>query len=139
MTEPKQRVLFVCFGNACRSQMAEGFARAYGKDVLEAASAGIAPASMIPVITLQVMEEKNINLDGQFPKAIVDVDPASFALVMNLSGFDMPRDLAVPVRKWDVPDPMGRNTDFHRQVRDQIEMLVMGLILELRRNNVRGK
>ena len=41
----KTRVLFVCIGNACRSQMAEGFARAYGSDVLVPASAGLAPAS----------------------------------------------------------------------------------------------
>ena len=47
MTEaPSTRlhVLFVCIGNSCRSQMAEAFARAYGRDVLVAASAGLAPA-----------------------------------------------------------------------------------------------
>ena len=43
-----QRVLFVCVGNACRSQMAEGFARAYGKDVMVPESAGLAPAMTVP-------------------------------------------------------------------------------------------
>ena len=36
----KKRVLFVCIGNSCRSQMAEAFARAYGRDVIDAHSAG---------------------------------------------------------------------------------------------------
>ncbi|MGI8990585.1 MAG: arsenate reductase ArsC, partial [Bryobacteraceae bacterium] len=38
-----KRVLFVCIGNCCRSQMAEGFANTYGRDVLAAGSAGLAP------------------------------------------------------------------------------------------------
>jgi arsenate reductase len=44
----RQRVLFVCVGNACRSQMAEAFARAYGSDVLVPASAGFIPAAKVP-------------------------------------------------------------------------------------------
>jgi arsenate reductase len=43
----KKRVLFVCLGNSCRSQMAEAFARAYGSDVLEARSAGVSPSTII--------------------------------------------------------------------------------------------
>ena len=44
----KKRVLFVCIGNACRSQMAEAFARAYGSDILTVRSAGLAPAARCP-------------------------------------------------------------------------------------------
>ena len=66
----KKRVLFVCIGNACRSQMAEGFARTYGDDVLIAASAGVAPAVKIPSDTIRAMEEKNIDIRDQFPKAL---------------------------------------------------------------------
>ena len=44
---PKTRVLFICIGNSCRSQMAEGFARRYGDDVILPASAGLSPAFMI--------------------------------------------------------------------------------------------
>ena len=39
----KRRVLFVCIGNSCRSQVAEAFARAYGSDVMEVQSAGVSP------------------------------------------------------------------------------------------------
>src|SRR5579859_5964873 len=64
----KKRVLFVCIGNACRSQMAEAFARTYGSDILIAHSAGLAPAGAMPPLTRQTLSEKQISTDGQFPK-----------------------------------------------------------------------
>ena len=56
MTKPK-RVLFVCIGNSCRSQMAEAFARAYGRDVVAPASAGVYPANVIAPDTMRAMAE----------------------------------------------------------------------------------
>ena len=43
---PKKRVLFVCIGNSCRSQMAEAFAQAYGADIMEVQSAGVSPGHL---------------------------------------------------------------------------------------------
>src|ERR1700682_6833223 len=51
----KKRVLFVCIGNSCRSQMAEAFARAYGADIMEAQSAGVNPATYIAPLTRQTL------------------------------------------------------------------------------------
>lgn len=129
----KDRVLFVCIGNACRSQMAEAFARRYGSDVMDVASAGLAHASHIPVETLQVMEEKNIPLDGHYPKGLDDVEFSTFDLVVNLSGVPLPPNLTMAVREWEVPDPVAKKIDFHRKIRDMIETQVMKLILDLRR------
>jgi arsenate reductase len=129
----KDRILFVCIGNACRSQMAEGFARRYGSDVMEAASAGLAHAMHIPDETLQVMEEKNIPLDGQYPKGLDEVEFSSFDLVVNMSGVPLPPKLTMAVREWEVPDPVAKRIEFHRKVRDMIETQVMKLILDLRR------
>jgi len=56
----RKRVLFVCLGNSCRSQMAEAFARAYGSDVLIAASAGLTPASGVAADTSRAMAEKGL-------------------------------------------------------------------------------
>src|SRR5271165_2238746 len=64
----KMRVLFVCIGNSCRSQMAEGFARAYGADVMAVQSAGLSPAVMVSPLTKTVLAERNIHIDDQFPK-----------------------------------------------------------------------
>jgi arsenate reductase (thioredoxin) len=128
----KRRVLFVCIGNSCRSQMAEGFARKYGSDVMEALSAGTAPASIVQPLTQQVMEEKNISLDGQYPKHVSTFDLSTFDLIINMSGYRLPGRPSVEVREWTVVDPVGRSEDVYTAVRDDIEAAVMRLILELR-------
>ena len=66
----KTRVLYVCIGNSCRSQMAEGFAHKYGHDVMIAASAGLAPAIDVAQNTIRTMDEKDINVRDHFPKTI---------------------------------------------------------------------
>jgi arsenate reductase len=126
-----QRVLFVCLGNACRSQMAEGFARAYGKDVMTPESAGLAPAMAVPLETKQTMAEKNLDISGQFPKPVSTFPNGHFDRVVNMSGYPLAR---YPMAtEWNVRDPIGGTADEYRAVRDQIEHLVMNLILELRR------
>ena len=128
-----KRVLFLCIGNSCRSQMAEGFAARYGSDVLQPVSAGLSPASIVQPLTKQVMEEKNININHQYPKDLASVDPASFDIIINMSGRKMPSRGPVEVRDWRVEDPIGKEESVYLAVRDQIEMQVMNLILQLRR------
>jgi arsenate reductase (thioredoxin) len=128
-----KKVLFVCIGNSCRSQMAEGFARKYGSDVLEPSSAGFAPANIVQPLTKKVMEAKNINIDDQFPKNLDQVGVAQFDLIINISGNKLPDRLPVEVREWTVEDPIGQSEDTYVQVRDQLENQVMGLILDLRK------
>jgi len=132
VSEPK-RILFVCIGNACRSQMAEAFARAHGSDVLVASSAGVFPARALPPDTLRAMKEKNLDLSGQVPKSVVDLDGAKFDLILNMSGFPLPPMGGAIMRDWEVPDPIGMDYKGHCAVRDRIERLVRNLILELRR------
>src|SRR2546428_11597948 len=66
----KKRVLFGCIGNSCRSQMAEGFARAYGSDVMVARSAGLSPATVIAPLTRQGVAERKFRLDDHFPEGL---------------------------------------------------------------------
>jgi len=126
------RVLFVCLGNAIRSQMAEGFARCYGADVMVARSAGLSPATSIVPLTRKVMSEKNIDLGDVMPKGISDHGGEQFDLVINLSGYPIPNDVRSPVREWKVNDPLGQKEQAYREAADQIERLVMDLVLELR-------
>jgi len=128
-----RKVLFVCVGNSCRSQMAEGFARTYGRDVIEAASAGLCAASAVAAETIQAMSEKNIDLSAYSPKSLRSLSTRTFDLAVNLSGFALPDVAAGEVIEWEIPDPVGCGIETHRQVRDQIENRVMGLILDLRR------
>jgi len=115
--------------------MAEGFARKYGSDVMEAASAGLFPAPIVQPLTKKVMEEKNINLDDQFPKSLDQVDVPSFDMIINMSGSKLPSTMPIEIREWKVEDPIGKTEDVYIAVRDQLEMAVMRLILELRRGD----
>ncbi len=126
------RVLFVCLGNSCRSQMAEAFARALGAGVWEVESAGLMPATIIAPPVRDVMAEKKIDLGDQFPKPVEWMRSLTFDLVVNMSGYPLPETIAGPVRDWRVDDPIGQSGKVYRRVRDQIEGLVKGLLEELR-------
>ena len=134
MSYQPQRVLFVCVGNACRSQMAEAFARAYGADVIIPASAGLAPANQVMPDTIRAMREKNLNVRDHFPKDLRHMLRLQFDLLVNLSGRPLP-DYDAPIREWDVADPVAMSYKDHCAARDEIERLVMGLISELRRES----
>jgi arsenate reductase len=129
----KPRVLFVCVGNSCRSQMAEAFARLYGSDVMVPASAGLAPAYIIAPDTMDAMAEKHIDLRDHFPKSIRHLGRSQFDVVINMSGRRMPEQITAPVIDWDVADPVSLTYKEHCEVRDYIERLVMNFVLELRR------
>jgi arsenate reductase (thioredoxin) len=127
----KKRVLFVCIGNSCRSQMAEAFARAYGSDILDAESAGVSPATYIAPLTKQTLGERNLTIDDHFPKGLDHFRHQHFDVVINMSG--VPVGLAGGrVIQWTVPDPIGHTESYYRGVATQIEGLVMRLIMELR-------
>jgi arsenate reductase len=128
----RKRVLFVCLGNSCRSQMAEAFAGAYGADVLIPASAGLTPAMSIAPDTMRAMEEKGLDLRDHFPKGLRLLNRATFDLVINISGYELPASVTAPIRIWDVPDPICLDYPEHCLVRDQIEGLVRDLVTELR-------
>ena len=119
--------------------MAEGFARRYGSDVMEVASAGVGPAPIIQPLTYKVMADKNISLDGQFPKDLLSLHDQDFDLVVNMSGYKVLPTLAPDIREWKVRDPIGQPEEVYVEVRDDIEMRVMRLILELRRAAQTGK
>jgi arsenate reductase len=128
-----KKVLFLCIGNSCRSQMAEGFARRYGSDVMKPLSAGFAPATIVQPLTKKVMEAKNINIDEQFPKDLSQIDVQQLDLIVNMSGNRLPERTPVEVQEWLVEDPIGQSEEVYVAVRDQLEHQVMRLILELRR------
>lgn len=128
-----KRVLFLCIGNSCRSPMAEGFAKCYGSDVMQAQSAGLSPAAIIQPLTKKVMEEKNININSLYPKDVTAVDLRSFDLIINMSGRKLPGNAKAELQDWNVEDPIGRDESVYVAVRDKIEMMVMRLILELRK------
>ncbi len=130
----KKKVLFVCVGNCCRSQMAEGFAAHYGGDVLVAESAGLVPAGVVVEETVRSMTQKNIDISGQYSKPLRVDATREYDLIVNMSGFSLPEAVRAPTVAWVVPDPIGQSSQVYAQVRDQIEALVLRLISDFRQN-----
>jgi arsenate reductase len=131
----RTKVLFLCFGNACRSQMAEAIARNIAADVIEATSAGLVPFGEIPSTTLTVLVERGFTAEGQTSKPLRPEDLSAADLVINMSGrtgasiFSEPTP---PFEDWDVGDPYGSNLTVYRVIRDQIEARVEELAQRLR-------
>ena len=130
---PRPRVLFLCIGNSCRSQMAEGFARAYGADVMEPLSAGLYPAAIIAPLTKKVMLEKNIDISAHFPKSLDAIPSGPVHTVINMSGYSVPMPQGATLEEWKVQDPIGLSEETFREVANDIEQRVMRLVLALRR------
>jgi protein-tyrosine-phosphatase len=111
--------------------MAEGLAKKYGSDVMIVASAGLAPIHRIDPLSIQVMQERNIDISDAFPKGPDEVDAQSFDLIVNMSGQRLPT-LRVPMEEWNIPDPIGQDEQTFRKAADLLEQQVMRLVLQLR-------
>ena len=85
MPEPALKILFLCTGNSCRSQMAEGWARHLKGDVIEAYSAGIEKHGMNPH-AVQAMAEAGVDISKQYSKTLQDIGPVPFDYVVTVCG-----------------------------------------------------
>src|ERR1017187_3270365 len=81
----KMKVLFLCTGNSCRSQMAEGWARQLKGDVMEAYSAGIEKHGMNPH-AVKVMAEAGVDISKQYSKTTAELGPVQFDYVVTVCG-----------------------------------------------------
>ena len=77
----KLKVLFLCTGNSCRSQMAEGWARHLKADVIEAYSAGIETRGLNPS-AVKVMAEAGVDIAGHHSKHLDELKNVDFDCVM---------------------------------------------------------
>jgi arsenate reductase len=136
----KLKVLFLCTGNSCRSQMAEGWARALKSDVIEAYSAGIETHGMNPN-AIKVMAEAGVDITGQHSKKADELINVPFDVVVTVCGhanetcpmwlgskarvvhvgFDDPPKLAKTAKTEE--EALGH----YRRVRDEIRQFVAGL------------
>ncbi len=133
------KVMFLCTGNSCRSQMAEGFARNLGKGILEAHSAGLMAAGVHPR-AVAVMREAGIDISHQRSR---EIDPdllRTMDVVITLcdnAAEACPRTPSTIKRlHWPVKDPVGTvGTEEEiiaefRRARDEIKVKIQILIRE---------
>ncbi|UCF36792.1 MAG: arsenate reductase ArsC [Acidobacteriota bacterium] len=135
----KLKVLFLCTGNSCRSQMAEGWARHLKSATIEAYSAGIETHGMNPN-AVKVMAEAGVDISSQHSKNVADLLEIPFDYVITVCGhahetcpvfpgqatvvhvgFDDPPRLAQGARSEE--EALG----FYRRVRDEIRAFIQDL------------
>ena len=130
------RILFLCTGNSCRSQMAEGWTRRLNGDVIEAHSAGIEPHGLDP-LAVRAMAEAGVDISRQRSKHVDEFAGVEFDYVVTLCGhanehcpvfpgktrnvhvgFDDPPALAAGAKTG------GEAMAHYRRVRDEIRVFV---------------
>jgi arsenate reductase len=136
-----KKIMFLCTGNSCRSQMAEGFAREYGKGILEPYSAGLKPAGVNEKAE-QVMNEIGIDISHQTSKSIDEQLLKTMDIVITLCDDAAESCPWTPpeIRRihWPINDPakaVGTEEEVmneFRRIRDEIQKRVKDFIEEVR-------
>lgn len=130
--EEKLKILFVCVENARRSQMAQGFAEALGKEKVEVYSAGSRPSSAIDPLVIDVMKERGIDLSGKRPKNLNDLPPVEMDYLVTMGCEETcPAVLSKRIIEWEIPDPKGKSIGVFRNVRDWVEEKVKALLKDI--------
>lgn len=138
-THSVPRILFLCTGNSCRSQMAEGWARHLFPDRFESVSAGTDPQGLNPM-AVKVMAEAGVDISEHTSKSIAQCDPDSLDLVIAVCGHAaehcpiMPGPIRIIHHGFDDPPKLaaGAKTEdealaHYRRVRDEIRDYVQSL------------
>lgn len=132
------RVLFLCTGNSCRSQMAEGFLRELGGDHFEVHSAGTEIAEHVHPLAVKAMAEEGIDISGQEPKTLDRFEDTQFDLLITVCDSakqSCPMFLGADREvHWSLEDPAeatGTEEErmaFFRDIRDEIRRRVEHLV-----------
>ncbi len=120
-----KRALFVCIGNAGRSQMAQAFYERLGG---EARSAGSHPGSELHASVVAAMQEDGIDISSRRPKGFTDADVEWADVVVTMGCGDVcPFFPGKEYVDWNLPDPVAMSRDEVRELRDEIERRVAEL------------
>jgi len=132
----RNRVLFLCTGNSCRSQMAEGWARHLKSSEIEPFSAGTHPGELNPLV-VNVMAEAGVDISGHRAKHVDDLQEINFDTVVTVCDAANESCPAVPGRAtrlhvaFDDPPKLAANAKnedgalrHYRRVRDEIRAFV---------------
>lgn len=135
----KLKILFLCTGNSCRSQMAEGWTRHLKGDVIEPCSAGI-ESHGLNTYAVRVMAEAGVDISNHVSKTLQDLGSQEFDYVVTVCGHAhetcpiFPGKVKVIHVGFDDPPKLAANEtdpvkalDHYRRVRDEIRAFVMRL------------
>jgi arsenate reductase len=133
------RVLFLCTGNSCRSQMAEGLTRSLKGDIIEASSAGIEPKALDPR-AVRVMKEIGIDISNHRSKHVDELMHIEFDYVITVCGHAnencpfFPGKTGVVHFGFEDPPKLAEDSgseeealNHYRRIRDEIQSFVKSL------------
>jgi protein-tyrosine-phosphatase len=127
-----KRILFVCVENSNRSQMAEAFARIYGRGQVEAHSAGSRPSGQVNQRAVAVMREIGYDLSQQRSKGLTEIPDVDYDFAITMGcGDQCPLVRAKQREDWQIPDPKDLPAEQFRVVRDLIKAKVQELLASL--------
>jgi arsenate reductase len=145
MPAERRRILFLCTGNAARSQMAEALARLDYADLLDPVSAGSRPAGFVHPLAVHAIEELGVRMDGARSKSAEEFFEEPFDLVVTVcdsAAADCPSwPRARHLVHWSIEDPsFARGSEEERQAafratRDELRGRVESLMEALRRSH----
>lgn len=121
-------ILFVCYGNACRSPMAEGMAKKALGEWITVESAGLAPSfdSATFEAVLTVKELYGVDISDHVPKNVVEMPLRDYDLIIILDSYvyntikKLATDLTERLMLWDIQDPYGHELDVYHKVAETI-------------------
>jgi arsenate reductase len=140
-----KKIMFLCTANSCRSQMAEGFAREYGKGLVEVYSAGLMAAG-VHIRAISVMSEIGIDIFRQKSKEIdqklLQKMDIVITLCVNAEEYCPRTPSGIKRIHWPIKDPVGTfgneeliMKDF-RRARDEIKEKVQGLLRDIAESKI---
>jgi arsenate reductase len=132
----KKIVAFICIHNSCRSQMAEGFAKALGSEVIEAYSAGTEEYPGPKPMAVEVMEDAGIDMSNHTSKLLSDIPEKLDILITMGCGVECPYVPTNHREDWGLEDPSGGPKSGFEETRDIIRDKVLDLIQRVREGKI---
>ncbi len=121
------KIAFICVHNSCRSQMAEGYAKALASDVFEVFSAGTEEYAEVKPLAVEVMTEVGVDVSQQYPKLLSDI-PNDIDIVVTMGcNVECPSLPSKHREDWGLTDPSGGPIEDFRVTRDIIKEKVLDI------------
>lgn len=136
----KLKLGFICIGNSCRSQMAEGFAKQKLKEGrFEIYSAGTNPAERVDHKAVKVMKEAGVDISDQFPKHLDSIPGKLDILITMGCNVYCPLIPCIINEDWELDDPAGKSTEEFKRIRDLIKARVEDLNMKIRNDFLKSQ
>lgn len=133
----KIAVAFICTGNSCRSQMAEGLLRFIAGNKFEVYSAGAKPEGIVASLAIEVMREIGIDISSHFSKTIDSIRDKDFDYVITVCDNARQacpifhgKDGTAKMIHWSVRDPWGDDSEIYREIRDELKSRIEKFVKE---------